>query len=243
MARARSSDRAGAPAAGGNSAALTSPPAAFFGWPGWRLLAYAWLLSVAQLAWFYLIYGGADWITAQRDTRYRVDLAIERHMPFLPAAVVLYMSMWGLFGMAPFVLRSRRQLDALSATLAAVTLVAGVCFLILPAELAYESDRDWGLWAGWYAVADRMNLQYNLVPSLHVTLSIVCVATFAARASSAGGRAVLWLWGAAIALSTLLTHEHHVLDAVSGWLLAVLGVRCVYRPMTTDRGSESDRQG
>jgi membrane-associated phospholipid phosphatase len=94
-----------------------------------------------------------------------------------------------------------------------------------------------------YAVADRMNLQYNLVPSLHVTLSIVCVAAFAARASSTAGRAVLWLWGAAIALSTLLTHEHHVLDAVSGWLLAVLGVRCVYRPMTTDRGSESDRQG
>jgi hypothetical protein len=243
MARAYPSDGTGAPAAGGNGVALASSSTAFFGWPDWRLLAYAWLLSAGQLAWFCLIYGGADWITAQRITRYRVDLAIERHMPFVPAAVVFYMSMYVLFGMAPFVLRSRRQLEALSATLAAETLAAGVCFLILPAELAYQSDRDWGMWADWYAVADRINLQYNLVPSLHVALSIVCVATYAARASSVAGRAVLWSWGTAIALSTLLTHEHHLLDAVTGWILALAAVRVVYRPMTSDIDGSSGRQG
>jgi membrane-associated phospholipid phosphatase len=154
------------------------------------------------------------------------------------------MSLYLLFAAAPLVLRTRRELNALSATLAVVILVAGLGFLALPAELAYDADREWGVWAGWFAVADQMNLHYNLAPSLHVALSVVCVDVFARRASG-WTKGLLWLWAAAIALSTLLTHEHHLLDAVTGWLLALAGTNWLYRRLVDQSfngGTSSCRQ-
>lgn len=209
----------------------------FLAWPGRRLLAYALILGAGQMVWFCLVYGGADWITAQRATRFPVHWDMERYTPFVPAMIVFYMSLYLLFAAAPFVLRTVQQLNALSATLACVIFVAGLCFLAFPAELAYTMHRDWGMWARWYAVADQMNLRYNLVPSLHVTLSLVCVEVFASHAQPAGKR-LLWLWGGAIALSTVLTHEHHLLDVATGFLLARAGVRLIYRRLTS---SSSDR--
>jgi membrane-associated phospholipid phosphatase len=174
-------------------------------------------------------WGGSDWVTSQRTLRYRVDLPLEQHIPFVPAAIVFYMSLYPLFWVAPFILRCRRQLAALSATLALVILIAGLCFLAIPAELAYSTHRPWGRWAGWYNVADQLNLHYNLLPSLHVALSIACVSIYASHASNTV-RIGLWLWGGAIAASTLLTHEHHMLDVLTGWLLALACVRIVYNP-------------
>jgi hypothetical protein len=201
--------------------AETSP---LFAWPGRRLLAYAAALAAVQMVWFAFVYGGADRITAQRSMRLTIHLEIERQMPFVPATIVLYMSIYLLFAAAPLVLRSRRELNQLSLTLASVILVAGFCFLAFPANLAYDAERNWGVWAGWFAVADRMNLRYNAVPSLHVALSIVCVDIYAARAGIIG-RTGFWLWGAGIAFSTLLTHEHHLLDVITGSALALAATR------------------
>jgi hypothetical protein len=187
-------------------------------------VAYAAALAAAQMAWFLFVYGGADAITARRTTRFTIHLEIERQMPFVPAAIVLYMSIYLLFAAAPLVLRTRRELNRLWIMLAGVILIAGVCFLAFPAELAYDADRAWGAWAGWFAIADRLNLRYNLVPSLHVALSVVCIDVYAARTGIIG-KTLLWLWGAGIALSTLLTHEHHVLDVVTGLLLALAATR------------------
>jgi hypothetical protein len=180
------------------------------------------------MAWFLFVYGGADWITSQRATRFTIHLEIERQMPFVPAAIVLYMSIYLLFAAAPFILRTRRELNELSVVLATVIFAAGVGFLLIPADLAYNVEREWGIWAGWFAVADRMNLRYNYVPSLHVALSIVCIDFFAARTGMVG-KSLLWLWGAGIALSTLLTHEHHVLDVTTGFALALTATRTFAR--------------
>jgi len=39
------------------------------------------------------------------------------------------------------------------------------------------------------------------------------------------GRALLWIWAAAIALSTVLTHQHHVVDVISGWFVGLAAYR------------------
>ena len=73
-------------------------------------------------------------------------------------------------------------------------------------------------------MADTMNLEYNLVPSLHVAMSIVCVDIYSRRAGYFV-KSVLWVWGCAIALSTLVTHQHHVLDVITGFVLAIIVLR------------------
>jgi membrane-associated phospholipid phosphatase len=141
---------------------------------------------------------------------------------------LFYMSIYGLFLLAPFVLRTRREFRAAVVTMVVATALAGIGFLLFPAELAFAPAREeqLGVWAGLYHVADDLNLTYNLLPSLHVAFAVICVALFSPRAPGLV-QALLWLWALLIAASTVLTHQHHVLDAVTGWLLALICVRLV----------------
>jgi membrane-associated phospholipid phosphatase len=201
----------------------------FLAWPGWAHLRYAGLLSLADALWFAVVYGGADALTARRGFRVPVHLSAELRIPFVPAMTVFYMSLYLFFLLAPFVLRTRREIRALVSTLAFVIGCSGVAFLLFPAELAFAPPRkeELGPWAGLYHCADTLNLTYNLVPSLHVAFAAVCAAVLSRRASAVG-RAALWSWAILIAASTVLIHQHHVLDVVTGWLLAMVGVKAVF---------------
>lgn len=210
---------------------MNAPNDRVWAWPDvrtWR--TYVWV-ALAGAVWFVLLYGGADAVTSRRALRIPVHFDFELRIPFLAWAVWIYMSIYALFLMCPFVLRSPRQIVALGATLATVTSVAAIVFLLVPAELAFPDPArgvETGATARLYAFADWLNLRHNLLPSLHVALSIACVAAYAPRATW-GGRVLLWTWGVAVAVSTVLTHFHHVLDAVTGFALGVAAVRVVYQ--------------
>jgi membrane-associated phospholipid phosphatase len=214
---------------------MSGPDAPFFGWPGWRHLRFAALISVAGIVWFLLVYGGCDAFTAQRTLRVRIHLDRELQFPFIPETVLVYMTIYLLFAGAPFILRQRREFLALALTLDAIILVAGIAFLLVPARLAFPPPENLGALPNLFRFADRLNLTYNLLPSLHVALSVACIAAYAPRTGPVG-RVLLWLWGSAIAVSTLLTHQHHILDVVAGWALAVGASRWVYRRWLLARG-------
>jgi membrane-associated phospholipid phosphatase len=217
-------------------------PGPFLAWPGWDHLRYAGLLSILNTLWFLIVYGGADALTARRAFRVPVHVPAELRIPFIPAMAAAYMSVYLLFFLAPFILRTRRELRAAVWTMAFVILCGGIAFLLFPAELAFAppSEGQLGGWAGLYRVADALNLTYNLLPSLHVAFAVVCVAIFAPRAPGAV-KVFLWAWAFLIAASTVLIHQHHVLDVVAGWLLAVVGVRKVFRPFRTRSGQPTGR--
>jgi membrane-associated phospholipid phosphatase len=176
--------------------------------------------------WFGIVYAGSDWLTARRAFHLRVDLSLESHLPLIPAFIVVYMSIYALFLAAPFVLRTQSEIQALAITQTIVILIGGIGFLLIPATLAFVTpdDLQLGAWKGLFRFADRLNLDYNLVPSLHVALSISCLEFFALH-TTASGRILLRLWGLLIALSTLFTHQHHLLDAVTGYLIALAVVQ------------------
>ncbi len=198
----------------------------FVAWPGWPFLFFAWLLSAVNGLWFALVYGGCDWLTAHRSLRVPIHLPIELSIPLIPGAVLIYMSIYVLFLIGPFIVRDRREFIALICALALATLIGGVGFLLIPSRAAFGPPGDLGVWASLFNFADRLNLDYNMVPSLHVALSVCCITAFAKHASQPG-RMLLWAWAAAIALSTLFTHQHHVVDAISGWAVGAAAYRLV----------------
>lgn len=186
------------------------------------LCTLRWGLPVAVL--FCVVYGGADWVTAHRTLRIPVHTQWELALPLWPWMILVYMSIYPLMWAAPFMLDSTRQIRALCWSLGAVILAAGVGFLLCPAQLAFSPPpADMGIWTGLFRFADWLNLDYNLVPSLHVALAVTCVSAYTSH-----GNKLWWLWGALIAASTLLTHQHHVIDVASGWLLGIAGGR-LYR--------------
>jgi membrane-associated phospholipid phosphatase len=207
----------------------------FLAWPGWAHLRYAALLSFANTLWFVLVYGGMDSLTARRSFRVPVHFPAELEIPFVPAMTLFYMSIYLLFWMAPFILRTRREFRALVITVAFAILVGGIGFLLFPADLAFAPPReeDLGVWAGLFHFADKLNLTYNLLPSLHVAFAVICIAIFSARAPAVG-KVLLWFWAAMVAASTVLIHQHHLLDVATGWLLAFVCVNSIFDRLVSD---------
>lgn len=193
----------------------------FLAWPGWGHLKSAWAISAGVSLWFALIFAGTDWFTGQCQRRVRIHLESELDIPLIPAFTLVYMSIYVLFFAVPFVLRTRREIIKLAVAQTLAITVAGICFLLIPAQLAYApaTDSDLGRWNVLFRLADRLNLDYNLVPSLHVALSIICIEYFVAHCPR-GGVLLLRAWGILIAASVLLTHQHHLLDVLTGYLLA-----------------------
>src|SRR5260370_7580208 len=85
----------------------------FLAWPGWAHLRYAALLSIANTLWFVFVYGGMDALTARRNFRVPVHFPAELAIPFVPPMTLFYISIYLLFCMAPFFLRTRREFPPL----------------------------------------------------------------------------------------------------------------------------------
>jgi protein-tyrosine phosphatase len=69
-----------------------------------------------------------------------------------------------------------------------------------------------------------MDAPHNLFPSLHIALRVVLAATYAAHTRGLL-KLLCQVWFSLIALSTVLTHQHHLVDVAGG---AVLGGFALY---------------
>jgi hypothetical protein len=193
----------------------------FVAWPGWKHLGYAALLTAGVDILFAAVYFGADYITGLRAHHLHLFLPQELAIPLWPSMILVYDSLYLLFILAPFVLRTREALNRLAIAAAATITASGILFLIFPAELGFKTPIVTGPFKTIFEISDRVNLDYNLVPSLHVGLAMICLQAFWPKAPRVA-RLCLAVWGAALILSTLLTHQHHVLDAVAGAGLALV---------------------
>jgi membrane-associated phospholipid phosphatase len=205
----------------------SSGPRPFWAWPGWRHLGLTLLLTIALDLWWVLIYGGANWITERHSYRVRLHLDFELGLPFVPAALIGYHSIYPLLWSAPFILRARRELVAFAWTVAVATFAGGVCFLLFPADALFPVPPDAGPWHGAIQFAKYIALEHNMAPSLHVGLSVICVMVYARRAPR-WAAALLWAWAGVMAASTVLLHQHYLIDVATGFLLGWAAVRLIY---------------
>ena len=181
-------------------------------------------VSVGLSILFLVVYGGTNWFTAQRSGVSSLFFEWERLIPFVPLMIVPYMSIDLFFVAAPFLCRSDRELATISKRIAAALLVAGVCFLVFPLRFAWERPGASG-WLGavfdWFRGMDQ---PYNLLPSLHIAFRTI-LAEFYARHTRGLLRHASNVWFLLIALSAVLTYQHHVMDVVAGF---ALGAYCLY---------------
>jgi membrane-associated phospholipid phosphatase len=196
---------------------MSRPP--LFGWPprGEARLTVA--MAAGFVLFFLLVYGGASWVTGFYPGGVRVDLPFERHIPFVPAWASVYVSMDLLVLLSLLVFRTWRDLTPFVLTLALETVLGAVCFLLLPVEIAWPLREVQGGPAPIFWMADTLNLERNYLPSLHVAFACTAALAYGERGGGLA-RLLLSLWATAIAASTLLIHEHHVVDVLAGALLA-----------------------
>jgi hypothetical protein len=189
-----------------------------------RLRTYTLWASLAGVA-FFAIYPTLNWLTSLRSHRFHLYVPAELSIPFVPQFIWAYLSMYALFLLPLFVLPTER-IPVLGKQLVTGTVACGAVFLLLPAELGFvrviPSDP---IYASIYASIFGVDRPHNLVPSLHVVWSSAIVLA-CVDATRSLGRAQLYVWLALLVGSTLLVHQHHVLDAVSAILLVLVLRRC-----------------
>jgi membrane-associated phospholipid phosphatase len=133
--------------------------------------------------------------------------------------------MYVLFLTPPFVL-DVSQLKVLGKQLVAATLVSGIVFLLLPAKLGFiRAAPESFIYGPLFARIFAVDLPYNMVPSLHVIYSALIV--FAVLEASRTPLAKFFLegWLILLCISTLLVHQHHLLDVITGLAVGLLARR------------------
>jgi protein-tyrosine phosphatase/membrane-associated phospholipid phosphatase len=177
------------------------------------------VVSVGLSVLFLIVYGGCNWITARRANVGTFYFEWEREMPFVAFFILPYMSIDLFFVGAPFLCRTERELSILAKRIATAIVVAGICFLLFPLRFAFPRPPADG-WVGalfdWFR---GMDAPYNLLPSLHAAFTLIlCDSYF--RHTRGFTRVAIMIWFVLIALSPVLTYQHHLVDIVGGFVLA-----------------------
>lgn len=163
-------------------------------------------------------------------------------IPLMPTWSLVYGALYLVLIISPvFIVRDQELLRRTMWAYLTIWIVAYACFYLYP-TIAPRPERvqgnGFGVWG--LRLLYSSDPPYNCFPSLHVAHSFV--SAFAChRVHRRFGELAL---GAAslVALSTLLTRQHYVLDVVAGTALAA-GVHAVLlRPYPRERVPELDRR-
>jgi membrane-associated phospholipid phosphatase len=173
-------------------------------------------------------------------TLFMPELALDRAVPLQPPWVLVYWSQWVFSFLPVFVVRGyelRRRAVLAYLTIVTVSYVGFLLYPTLgprPAEVVGDGFFVWSLRELY-----GFDPPYNCFPSLHVAYSFLAALT-AYRVHRTLGLVSLF-WAALIAVSTLYTKQHYIVDVLAGILLAYGAYAVFLRRFPRAAIQESDR--
>lgn len=186
---------------------------------------------------FYLVIAA---VTADR-TLFAPELALDRMVPVQPAWAPVYLSYF-VFPFLPMLIM--RQEELIRRTFLAwlmVWIIGYVCFLIYP-TIAPRTDKvdGTGFFAWFLQGVYDGDPPRNCFPSLHVATPFVAALSCGRVHRGVGLAAGGWAW--LIALSTLFTKQHYIVDVIAGIILAGAAYVLFLRDCPREPVAELDRR-
>ena len=197
---------------------------ALIAWPGASNFKYSAKLSILFFLIFYALFATTDYIASLHSYRVDAYFDFELMIPKVTWMSLIYLSISPFLLLAPFIIRDKNEFKAFFNVMLIETIIASIFFLSFPVEVSYPEQLGIGFFEPFYIFADKINLTYNELPSLHVAFAYTAAITFKQKAKKTH-RTIIMTWANLIAISTILTHQHHLLGAFSGILLAVLTLK------------------
>jgi hypothetical protein len=189
--------------------------------PLWRRAA-AWLWLIGPF--FFVSYGAANWLAAQRSEVGAIVFAWERWIPFVPWTIVPYWSIDAFYAVSLFVCTSKIELDTHARRLLTAQVGAVLCFMLFPLRFTFERPETSGLQGFLFAALRNFDKPFNQAPSLHIALICILWVLFERHTPRYLVRPMR-LWFAVLAVSVLTTYQHHFIDVPTG---ALLGFLCLW---------------
>lgn len=164
---------------------------------------------------FFGLYPLLNWYSSERQYTFGLYFSFELQIPFIASFIWLYFSMYLLL-FTPLFLLNSNALRKLAIELIIATMVAAVIFLLIPCHLGFiRVIPDTPLYQLLYSQLFNLDHPYNLIPSLHVAFSTSIVLSLTANTKKHLSY-LFYLWLIGIISSTILTHQHHLLDIITG---------------------------
>lgn len=154
----------------------------------------------------------------------RLDLAtpLDRRIPFVPQLALVYFSTY-LFVIQPFIiLTEARHFYWMLASFGSITAVASLIHAMLPSKIERNEILVTESMSGrMIDLFQKTCKPYGNFPSMHVALSVPVVGiNFMVAGPTAGS--ITLIWGILIAISTLYTKQHYILDVLAGLIGGIL---------------------
>ncbi|HWH81666.1 MAG TPA: phosphatase PAP2 family protein [Burkholderiaceae bacterium] len=147
--------------------------------------------------------------------------ALDHWIPFQPAALPAYLSLWLYVGVAPGLQLRFRELVVYGLWIGALCVSGLAIFYAWPTAIPALAAADLG--HSGFRMLQSVDAAGNACPSMHVAVAIFTALRLDPLLRDARAPLVLRLinlaWFAAIAWSTLATKQHVVLDVAAGALL------------------------
>lgn len=143
---------------------------------------------------------------------------VDRLIPFQPAALPLYVSLWIYVSLPPVLLATRRELYYYGAAMAAPCLAGLIVFYFWPTVVP-TPNIDWSRYPQVNFLKD-LDASGNACPSLHVATAVFSGVWLHSLLRRLGTPRLLLafnvLWGFGIVYSTLATRQHVAVDVLAG---------------------------
>lgn len=183
-----------------------------------------WRAFFKFMALFYVfflpVYFGAGYFAAHAHDTFGLYWSWERRIPLVPWMIWPYLTLFSLF-LLPLFHLTPGQISTLSRQSSATLAIAGAFFLLLPTHLGFAPNAVEELHRPLFGLLVAVDSPHNLVPSLHVAFGALILLGCAGRALPP----LAWsyrLWLLVMSASTVLVHQHHILDVAAGLALALL---------------------
>ncbi|SCB57077.1 Dual specificity phosphatase, catalytic domain [Rhizobium aethiopicum] len=180
--------------------------------------AALWLAFLAPF--FYLTYGGANWLASLRTDVPNIAFAWEGAVPFLGWTIIPYWSINLFYALCLFINTTPRDVDMLARRYLTIQLIAVACFIAFPLEATFVRPATSGLPGFMFAVLGGFDKPFNQAPSLHIALLVVIWDHLRGRLPRKA-RLAWHVWCFLIGASVLTTWQHHVMDIPTGVLLGL----------------------
>jgi membrane-associated phospholipid phosphatase len=177
---------------------------------------------------FGLCYLNANHLAQQNNITRHVALAFESSMPFIEWMIVLYLCSGIFFYWVFLAEQSAEALSLLSRRMLATTLIATALFMLVPLQFSWQRPLiNSPIPAVLFDFLSWVDRPYNQFPSLHVAYCVIFWSSLRDTVQHRIKRLLLVLMLITVAVSTLFTYQHHLLDVIGGLIVGCVAVRMV----------------
>jgi membrane-associated phospholipid phosphatase len=156
----------------------------------------------------------------QVEPNHRIDLGMEldRKTPYLPLFALVYFSTYVFVAQPFFILSNARQFYWMLTSFVSISIISSLIHAIVPSRIERVEQVTAGGLSGWMlGLFQKTCKPYGNFPSMHVGLSVpVIAANFIVGGPAIGS--IIFIWAVLIALSTLFTKQHYILDVLAGFM-------------------------